>query len=133
MHRPLLFFNFALAFSFVLAGCATTITTITPDGQEITRSREEFEGYVESVFRRQNRAALEVGQILDEGISPETAHELDAAERSMLKACSALNRVVRHEMERDDPGILLEIEVRNTIGGCDFATRQLERLIAGQE
>jgi hypothetical protein len=88
---------------------------------------------VESVFRRQNRASLEVGQLLNEEISPKDSIALESAERYMLKACSALNQVVRQEMDRNDPGMLLEIEVKDTIGDCDFATRIVEQLIAEQE
>jgi hypothetical protein len=131
-HTKLRFFSFVLACSSVLAGCAT-ITTVTPDGQKTTRSREEFERYVELVFRRQNQASLEVGQLLDEEVNPEVSRQFEFAERRMLDACSALNQIARHEMERDDPGIVLELEVRDTIGDCDFATRVLEQLLAEQE
>ncbi len=131
-HLRLRVFPLVLALSSILSGCAS-ITTITPDGQKTTRSREEFEHYVESVFRRQNQASLEVGQLLDEEIDPKNSRQLELAERRMLDACGALNQVVRHEMDRDDPGILLELEVRDTIGDCDFATRILEQLITAQE
>ncbi|MGH8549946.1 MAG: hypothetical protein ACRERU_15335 [Methylococcales bacterium] len=118
--------------SLTLAACGN-ITTITPDGQETTRSREEFESYVESVFRRQNQASVEAGQLVNEEIRPRNRGELEAAERNMLRACSALNQVVKLKMEQQDPGIFLELEVRDTIGDCDFATRILEQLIALQE
>ncbi|MGH8499523.1 MAG: hypothetical protein ACRERV_12070 [Methylococcales bacterium] len=89
---------------------------------------------MESVFRRQNSASLAVGQLLDDTIgSPREKLALETAERKMLAACDALNRVVHQQMEQHDPGILLEIEVKNTIGDCDFATRGLERLIEEQE
>ncbi|MGR9106805.1 MAG: hypothetical protein ACU843_07730, partial [Gammaproteobacteria bacterium] len=100
-----------------LTGCAT-ITTVTPDGKETTRTREEFEQYVESVFRRQNRASLEAGQLLDEELSAADSREIATAERYMLKACSALNQVVAQKMEQNDPGILLEMKVKDTIGEC---------------
>ncbi|MCI0668421.1 MAG: hypothetical protein L0Y43_10245 [Methylococcaceae bacterium] len=117
---------------FALAAC-TGITTTTPDGRETTRSREEFERYVEAVFRRQNQASVEAGQLLNEEIKPGDRIALEAAERNMLRACSALNQVVKQKMERENPGIFLEMEVRDTIGACDFTTRMLEELIAEQE
>ncbi len=119
--------------ALILAGCAG-VTTTTPDGRETTRSRDEFEQYVKSVLRRQSSASIETGQLLDETIdNPETRLALETAERKMLLACDALNRVVHQKMEQNDPGILLEIEVKNTIGDCDFATRDLERLIGTLE
>jgi hypothetical protein len=125
----LVYFCLVQTVSFFATGCAT-VTTISPDGQKTTRSREEFESYVESVFRRQNQASLEVGQLLNEGLNAEDSAALETAERRMLSACSALNEVVRKEMDQTDPGILLEMEVRDTIGDCDFATRILENLLA---
>lgn len=116
----------------MLAAC-TGITTKAPDGVEVTRTRAEFEQYVESVFRRQNNASLEAGQLLDDTLDdPEQRRKIEDAERNMLASCGALNRVAHQRMEQDDPGILLEIEVKNTIGECDFATRELERLIEAQ-
>jgi len=115
-----------------LFGC-TSITTIRPDGREITRSIDEFKGYVESVFRRQNQVTLNTGQLLDEDISESTGLGLETAERRMLDACDALNQIARKKMNRNEPGILLELEVRNTIGKCDHATEQLEQLIAELE
>jgi hypothetical protein len=111
-----------------LSGC-TSVTTIKPDGLEITRSIDEFKGYVESVFRRQNQTTLTTGQLLDEDISESTSLELETAEHRMLDACDSLNQLARKKMSRNEPGILLELEVRNTIGKCDHATEQLEQLI----
>lgn len=128
-HRTFSLKVIAASLSFMLTGCAG-ITTVMPDGEETTRSREDFEKYVESVFRRQNRASLEVGQLLNDEISARDSDQFERAEGYMLKACSALNRVARQEMERNDPGILLKMEVRDTIGECDFATRILEEMIA---
>lgn len=117
----------------MLIAC-TAITTKTPDGLEVTRSRDEFEQYVESVFRRQNQASLEVGQMLDDAVaSPRERLALETAEQKMLVACDALNQVAHQRMEQNDPGIVLKIEVKNTIGDCDFATRELERLIEARE
>lgn len=104
-----------------------------PDGQETTRTREEFEGYVESVFRRQNQASVEAGQLLEEDLSPKDRTALEALERNMLNACSALNQVARDQMDQRDSGLFLEVEVRDTIGNCDFATRNLEKRIAELE
>ncbi|RUM53495.1 MAG: hypothetical protein DSY87_03660 [Methylococcus sp.] len=111
-----------------LSGC-TSITTTRSDGRQITRSIDQFKGYIESVFRRQNQATLNTGQLLDEDISESTALELESAEHRMLDACGALNQVARKKMNRNKPGILLELKVRNTIGECDHATEQLEQLI----
>ena len=116
----------------ILSSC-TTVTTTTPDGRETTRSLEDFEDYVESVFRRQNKATLDSGQLLDEEINPQDCLTLEQAEHKMLSACSALNQVVKHKMEQSDSGILLELEVKNTIGDCDFAARELEQLIEAQD
>lgn len=88
---------------------------------------------MESVFRRQNQASVEAGQLLNDEINPRDRTALEAAERNMLGACSALNQVVKQKMDQRDPGIFLEMEVRDTIGDCDFATRILEQLIAEPE
>lgn len=70
---------------------------------------------------------------MEEDISEKEVLALEKAEGRMLKVCSPLNKIVKHKMEQADPGILLEMEVKNTIGDCDFATSELEQLISAQE
>lgn len=118
----------ALILALTLIAC-TRITTVMPDGRETTRTREEFETYVESVFRRQNQALLEAGEMLESPLDPNNVRQLEYAEKRVLQACGALNQVAREKMENHDPDILLEIKVKDSIGDCDFATKVLEEVI----
>jgi len=116
-----------LSIIFCLQAC-TTVTTKLPDGSQTTRSIEEFEQYAESVFKRQNQATTRIGEILEGDLDTSVYTELEAAEERMLKKCAAINRIARQQMDQQKTSILQEIEVKQSIGACDYATQQVERI-----
>ena len=111
----------------LLQACATVTTTL-PDGSQKTRLIEDFEQYAESVFRRQNQATAQAGMLLDEDLNPDDYNALEAAESRMLKVCKALNEIANRQIDQQDINILLKLEVKQTIGECDYATQKVERL-----
>ena len=111
----------------LLQACATVTTTL-PDGSQKIRSIEEFEYYAESVFRRQNQATAQAGMLLDEDLNPDDYNALEAAESEMLKVCKALNEIANRQIDQQDTDILLKLEVKQTIGECDYATQKVEQL-----
>jgi hypothetical protein len=112
----------------VLLQACSTVTTTLPDGSHKTQSIEEFEQYAESVFRRQNQATAQAGMLLDEDLNPGDYNAMEAAESDMLRACKALNEIANRQIDQQDSNILLELEVKQTIGECDYATQNVEQL-----
>jgi len=119
--------RFNLLSLLLLQACATVTTTL-PDGSQKTRSIEDFEQYAESVFRRQNQATAQAGMLLDEDLNPDDYKALEAAESRMLMACKALNEIANRQIDQQDSNILLELEVKQSIGECDYATQKVEQL-----
>lgn len=112
----------------MLQACATVTTTL-PDGSHKTQSTRQFERYAESVFRRQNQATVQTGMLLDEDLNPDAYNALDAAESDMLRVCKPLNEIANRQINQQDSDIMLELEVKQTIGECDYATQKVEQLI----
>ena len=119
----------ALIFTILCLQACATVTTKLPDGSQTTRSIKEFEKYAESVFRRQNQATVRIGELLDEDLDPSVITELEAAEEQMLKKCAAINQIARQQMDQQHSNFLLELEVKRSIGECDYATRQIEHIL----
>ncbi len=116
-----------LLLMFLLQACATVTTTL-PDGSHKTRSIEDFEHYAESVFRRQNQATAQAGMLLDEDLNQDDYNALEAAETAMLRACKSLNEIANRKIDQQDSDILLQLEIKRSIGECDYATQKVEQL-----
>lgn len=111
-----------------LCSC-TTVTVTAPDGTRHTRSIEEFEKYVEQVFKHQNRVMLESGSLQEELQDPDALRRLEHMEKQVLEACEAVNQAAILQSREEDIDLLLQLEVRDTIAECDHATGQMEQLI----
>lgn len=112
----------------LLSACST-ISTTSADGAVTVRSREEFETYVEAVFRYQN----EVGNDLI-ALGPSTgevAATLQLAEERMIQSCQYLNEIVVAHTEGHEPGLALKAGLIRTIGECDRAAHELGVLLRG--
>ncbi|MCC6715685.1 MAG: hypothetical protein IT496_10675 [Gammaproteobacteria bacterium] len=110
----------------LMAACSTVATT-TPQGERTVRTREEFERYVEQVFRYQNLVGNDL--IARSVSSEEMPPALAEAEEHMVRSCHALNAVVIARAEDRDPGLALKRELARTIAGCDQAAQAVGRLL----
>lgn len=105
------------------------MTTTLPDGSQTTRSIPEFEQYAETVFKRQNLTTTRIGELMEEELDDEAYNKLEAAEETLLNKCAAINQIARDRIEQKDSNVLLQLKVKQTIGECDYATRQAEQLL----
>lgn len=111
----------------LLTACAT-VTTTTPAGERVTRSRGEFEDYVERVFRYENRVVDEL-MMRTELSGEESSEGFAEAEQSVMRSCRYLNEVVVMTAEGGSPSLALKRKLRDTIAGCEHAAREAERFM----
>jgi hypothetical protein len=112
----------------LLSACST-ISTTAPDGAVTVRSRDEFEKYVESVFRYQNSVGNEM---ISRSLSVQQSDKpLQSAEERMVASCHYLNAVAVAHAEGRDPGLELKSGLMRTIGECDRAAHDLGELLEG--
>ena len=109
-----------------LTGCSTVSTT-EADGRVTVRSRDEFESYVESVFRMQNRVGNDL--ITLSGSVDELPLVLQSAEENMIERCHALNEIVVASAEGRAPGMAQKSALMKSIGSCDRAVHDLAALL----
>lgn len=109
----------------LLAGCAA-VTTL--DGQRLGLSSEEFRGYVERVFRDQNRVADELAFAL-EGPGAE-ATDLAAAEAQLLAACAGLNELATARRDERRLGLRRSVSAARSVPQCESAARAAEGALA---
>jgi hypothetical protein len=119
-----------IALSLALSGCMS-VATVTPEGERIVRSPDEFRDYVEQVFRYQNRVGDELIARYDLGEAGADAKtpQISAAEERMAQSCQNLNDVVSSHMAGSEPSLSLRMQLVQTVTGCDYAARALARLI----
>jgi len=115
-----------LAVPLVLQACAAVSTA---DGQRLRMTSPEFRGYVERVFREQNRVADEVAFALEAPGGGETA--LAAAEQRLLDACAAVNELATARRDGRRLGAGNSARAARTVPACEEATRSVSALLAG--
>ena len=132
-RHPIEVFKLLIFFHLILlSSSCSTITTYTPDGTAENRSIEEFELYVEEVFRRQNRISTELIMLLiDYDLnSTEDQHLLLVdAEEKITDACQPLNTMVIMKVENRAIDMSLKFKIVNTISKCEYITRDVEILL----
>lgn len=112
-----------------LTACSTVSTT-GPDGAVTVRSRDDFERYVEQVFRYQNSVGNDL--IAHTASTDELPPALQSAEENMVESCHALNEIVVATAEGRDPGMKLKTALMRTIGQCDAAAHDLATILQGE-
>jgi hypothetical protein len=112
----------------LLSACST-ISTTAADGAVTVRSREEFEKYVEAVFRYQNRVGNDLISL--DATTGQVGATLRLAEQRMIERCNYLNEVVVAHGEGREPGLGLKAGLMRTIGDCDQAAHDLGALLQG--
>ncbi|MGZ8190259.1 MAG: hypothetical protein ACXWTS_03410 [Methylococcaceae bacterium] len=114
-----------MAIVAILTGC--TLPIVGGYGAK-GQSREEFEHYVEEVFRLQNRMTSEVMMLLenDDIKNPEN---LLLAEQRMQQKCDSLNEYVSREIDGLSEGLFLRRRVEQSALDCEQAAREVESLL----
>lgn len=118
---PILF-----ALATLSGGCAVT----TADGERLAVGSDAFRAYVERVFREQNRVASEIAFALEaEGLAPQRAAELEAAEQALLEACAELNELAAARRDGRQLSTVAEARAARTGPECEQATASAERVL----
>lgn len=107
---------FALA---SLGGCAAVSTT---DGERLPLASDEFRGYVERVFREQNRVADQLAFALDAPAGGDRA-ALTAAEERLLEACAGVNELATARRDEVRLGMRRSLRAARTVPQCEAAAR----------
>jgi hypothetical protein len=92
------------------------------------QSREEFEHYVEDVFRLQNQMTSEAMMLLDSNTVKNSAPLL-LADQQMQQACDALNEYAARDIDGLSTGIFLRHRVEQSALKCERAAQKLKSLL----
>jgi hypothetical protein len=115
----------AFATLIPLAGCAAVATV---DGERLRLTSAEFRGYVERVFREQNRVADELAFALE---APGAERgELAAAEQGLLEACAGVNELATARRDELELGMRRSLSAARTVPQCEAATRSAAGALA---
>ena len=105
----------------LLSACAVT----TADGTRLGLTSSEFRGYVERVFRDQNKVASDLAFALDDATASggSAPPELTAAEDALLKACAGVNELATSRRDQQDLGVRKSSSAARSAPDCERATR----------
>lgn len=92
-------------------------------------SLEEFEVYVEQVFRLQNRLTNEVMLLSLRSEDLDRFEDIFSAENRMHELCNPLNEYVVKSMDDQSAGFLLMRRVEKAAVPCERAALQVEALL----
>jgi hypothetical protein len=112
-----------LSACIALSGCAAVPAA---DGGRLRLGSAEFRGYVERVFREQNRVADELAFALEASGARDAG--LAAAEDALLAACAGVNELATARRDERRLGVKRSIHAARTVADCERAT-----LVAGRE
>lgn len=92
-------------------------------------SRDEFEQYVERVFRLQNRLTNEV-MLLSLGSEESSNYDtLLLAEHDMHELCRPLNEYAARSIDHQSVGLLLMRQVERSAVSCEQSAKHVELLL----
>lgn len=114
-----------------IAGC-TTVTMTGPQGQPVTRTRDELRTYAEAVFRLQNSVldALIGAVDIDPGRSAAEDNALFTAEERIVADCRDLNEAASLSAEGREPGLQLKLRVLESLASCEDAALAAKAVLA---
>ncbi len=93
-------------------------------------SSQHFAAYAEAVFRRQNHATSQMMLLsLEELEDKQVFEKLLGAEKSMQRACEALNAYAEQNQNGLSSNLLLRARAGKSVIACDEATKILENLL----
>lgn len=102
----------------MLPGCAAVTTA---DAERLRLTSPEFRGYVERVFREQNRVADEIAFALEGVTEPPPA--LAAAEQALLEGCAGVNELATAQRDSRQLGLRRSATLARGVPACEQATR----------
>jgi hypothetical protein len=113
-----------LAAAASLSACAVH----TLAGGRLVLTSPEFRGYVERVFREQNRVADELAFALE---SAPPGGALDAAEDALIAACALVNELATTRRDAVDLGVRERAKAARSAPLCERATAAARAVLAG--
>lgn len=117
----------ALIFSMSLAGCAIT----SVDGRRMALRSDEFQAYVEAVFRRQNELSTALALVIDaEPSDSARLGRLEDVELDLLRSCSGLNEIARARRDDEDVGGLAALKRARQAPACERAADRADEALA---
>lgn len=114
----------ALAAVLGLAGCAA-VTTV--DGERLGLASPEFRGYVERVFREQNRLVDELAFAAEDSVGGDALAE---AEQALLEACAGVNELATSRRDDTRLGLRRSAAAARTVPRCEAASRTAAAALA---
>ena len=114
---PLLRPAVLLLATVIMVGCAV----LTADGSRLTLTSPEFRGYVERVFREQNRVADQFAFALEGERAAPAA--VTAAEQALLDACAALNELATARRDERRLGLRQRSAAARSVPDCERTMR----------
>lgn len=123
-------FLLAASCAAVLSLMACTMVTTRKSGT-VMMSGEEFEKYVENVFRYHNQVMNDLIEASDDRSDQDTeeAKALSAAEARMIETCQPLNEVVSEALSGKSLGLSDEMGLADAVPACEEASQVVDELI----
>lgn len=126
------------ALMWVLSGL--TLATLTacssvqvhyPDGTTVYKSKEEFERYVEEVFRFHNSVVndLIIAISLVEDGEIKVVDDWERAEEVMTDACRPLIEAVTAKMEKHEIGFFHKLKLLSAVSACEVESRKFKAML----
>lgn len=110
----------------MLPGCAAVTTA---DAERLRLTSSEFRGYVERVFREQNRVADELAFALEGEAEPPPA--LAAAEQALLEGCAGVNELATAQRDSRTLGLRRSAALARGVPECERAARAAAAVLQG--
>lgn len=110
-----------LGVNALLTACVGTVELA--DGKRIPLNSQEFEDYVEYVFKYQNKVADELTFALVDGDAAESDSQLalEAAEAKLLLACSGLNELATARRDGLRLSVRRKLKLARQVPDCEHA------------
>jgi hypothetical protein len=110
--------------SLALAGCGAVMTA---DAERLGLASAEFRGYVEAVFREQNRVADALAFALEApGGAPPA---LEVAEQRLQDACAGVNELATLRRDGARVGPRRGLALARTVPECERAAREADAVL----
>ncbi len=117
----------AVAVAIALSGCAAVTTA---DGERLALTSPEFRGYVERVFREQNRLADELAFAAEDG---KGSAAIAAAEDALLEACAGVNELATARRDEQRLGMKRSATAARSVPQCETAGRAAAAALAAKD
>jgi hypothetical protein len=113
--------------AIALSGCAAVTTA---DGERLALTSPEFRGYVERVFREQNRLADELAFAAEGGNG---GAAIAAAEDALLEACAGINELATSRRDEQKLGLQRSAAAARSVPQCEVASRAAAAALAARD